>query len=106
MRELRNTLERSAIRATSSVIGLRDIEIAPATSPSAGEAMPAPTSAVPPGESLLDHLAHREAHIVRAMLEAVGWNQSEAARRLGVSESKIRKCVKEYGLARPSDPAP
>jgi len=61
---------------------------------------PAGASLVP-GETLPDHLAQREREIVRAALEAADWNQSEAARRLGVSEAKVRKCVRQYGITRP-----
>jgi transcriptional regulator with GAF, ATPase, and Fis domain len=134
IRELRNVLERAAIRGRSELIEPEDIEIsslgagpesaaagsnrfvsavaasedaldsAPGTAsgdaPDASEdaGSPSGADALGSGESLLDHLSHREADLVRATLEAVSWNQSEAARRLGVSEAKIRKCVRQYGL--------
>jgi DNA-binding NtrC family response regulator len=41
-----------------------------------------------------------EATLIRAALEAEGWNQSGAARRLGITESKIRNRMKQYGIRR------
>jgi len=118
VRELRNVLERGAINAGSDVIGSDEIHLsapclAPRDSEDPGDAPdkfgsvlgehsggPAGTALVP-GETLPDHLAQHEREIVRAALEAADWNQSEAARRLGISEAKVRKCVRQYGIARP-----
>ncbi len=116
VRELRNVLERAAISARSAVIGPGDIQLAPLSlaigesedqdadsiPAASGSAFGSRTGASPPrGESLPEHLTQRERDIVRAALEASHWNQSEAARRLGVSESKIRKCIRQYGIERP-----
>lgn len=53
-----------------------------------------------PGETLESRLMDVEATLIRAALEAEGWNQSGAARRLGITESKIRNRMKQYGIRR------
>jgi sigma-54 specific flagellar transcriptional regulator A len=55
------------------------------------------------GESLEARLRELEAVLIRSTLEAEGWNQSAAARRLGITESKVRNRMRDYGIHRPSD---
>lgn len=57
--------------------------------------------AIRPGETLESRLIAVEATLIRTTLDASNWNQSEAARRLGITESKIRKRMKQYGIERP-----
>jgi DNA-binding NtrC family response regulator len=56
-----------------------------------------------PGETLEARLREVEAALLRATLEAAAWNQSAAARSLGITETKIRNRMKQYGIHRPDD---
>ncbi|MBZ0251946.1 MAG: two component signal transduction response regulator, partial [Candidatus Methylomirabilis sp.] len=49
---------------------------------------------------VLDRLSLPQAErtIILAALEGAGWNQSEAARRLGVSRKVLRTKIKNLGL--------
>jgi transcriptional regulator with GAF, ATPase, and Fis domain len=47
-----------------------------------------------------------EREIVKATLDRCGWNQSEAARVLQVSEKRIRNRIREFGLRRNSAEIP
>ncbi|MFN8547416.1 MAG: helix-turn-helix domain-containing protein, partial [Candidatus Eisenbacteria bacterium] len=58
-------------------------------------------SAIRPGETLAARLAEVESALVRATLEQCGWNQSAAARRLGVTEGTVRARMRQYGIAPP-----
>jgi transcriptional regulator with GAF, ATPase, and Fis domain len=42
--------------------------------------------------------------MIRRTLEEEGWNQSAAARRMGMTESKVRQRMKQYGIRRPAAP--
>jgi transcriptional regulator of acetoin/glycerol metabolism len=56
----------------------------------------------PPIESINpphEHPDNRESLL--QMLRNSGWNQSEAARKLGVSRVTVWKRMKKYGLKRP-----
>ncbi|MCA9752136.1 MAG: sigma 54-interacting transcriptional regulator, partial [Gemmatimonadetes bacterium] len=53
------------------------------------------------GETLEARLRDVEAGLIRSVLDAVDWNQSAAARRLGVTETKVRNRMRQYGIHRP-----
>lgn len=101
VRELRNILSRAAVRATGPEVRAEDIAFTDPGYSARETAVPVSDPDVIEGGSpqrLSDRMAHAEADIVRAALEAEGWNRSAAARRLGVSEGKIRKCIRDYGI--------
>jgi len=50
--------------------------------------------------SLQDQINEYELQIIREMLDKTGWNQSEAARQLNISERTIRYKIKKLGLKR------
>ncbi|MBZ0269033.1 sigma-54 dependent transcriptional regulator, partial [bacterium] len=102
VRELRNTLEYMATIGKGDVLDERHL---PASLARAAAKAPAPAapSAMRAGESLESRLQELEATLVRATLEAEDWNQSAAARRLGITESKIRNRMKQFGIRRPSE---
>jgi two-component system response regulator HydG len=58
------------------------------------------------GLSLDARLGAYEREIVKSTLDRCGWNQSEAARALQVSEKRIRNRIKEYGLRRSAGELP
>ena len=99
VRELQNILERACLLS----VDLEEPDAAPAcirpehlpvelTDPSA-----APAGA-PAGPITL---AGQEKALIRRALEASGWNQTEAARTLGVSRDNLRYRIKKHGLTRP-----
>ncbi|MCA9753254.1 MAG: sigma-54-dependent Fis family transcriptional regulator, partial [Gemmatimonadetes bacterium] len=51
--------------------------------------------------SLQSEVDRLERDLIQQALEATDWNRSEAARRLGTNESKIRQRMKKHGIAPP-----
>lgn len=90
IRELANVIERAVLLCDSPVICVEDLprEIAGATEP--GE----------PGEHSLP--ASERAMIMHA-LRTCDWNQSAAARTLGISRDNLRYRIKKYGIRRDQD---
>jgi two-component system, NtrC family, response regulator AtoC len=91
VRELRNVLERSMILSRGSVLD-----------PSALPDMEEPESVSHPFEQLVTeqrHLADVERGYIARVLGVAGWNQSEAARRLGIHRNTLRRKIREYGLS-------
>ncbi len=89
IRELENIIERAVVLSRGEYIGLEDL---------------------PPhilrekrkrGGGLQERLREEEIRIIKEALEESGWNQSEAARRLGISESTLRYRMKILGLQKP-----
>jgi transcriptional regulator with GAF, ATPase, and Fis domain len=112
VRELRNTIERAAILAPGLVIREEDLPARVREATSAVVPPPPPSSAarvtLPPtsgeGAALGDmraQMAEYEAKRIRETLEASGWNQSEAARRLGMPIRTLSYKVKVLGLKKP-----
>jgi transcriptional regulator with GAF, ATPase, and Fis domain len=93
VRELRNVVERAVL--------LADDTIEPAHLPpevrSGGETMPS-------GAKATSVLAEHELRLVQEALEHNDWNQSAAARQLGISRDILRSRIRRYGL-RPPDSA-
>ena len=87
VRELRNTVERLCIlypcqRIEKSVLPV-EILSTPVTSQTGKEI----------GES-------KEKTEIRKTLIEAEWNQSEAARRLGITLSSLRRKIKKYGISK------
>ncbi len=104
VRQLENTIARLAALSTGGVIGVADLESANGGGMTA-EAHPEPvsdTSDPPPdarnGPSLKEQVEAFERGLVARALDATGGNQSEAARRLGVSRVTLIDKMKKYGL--------
>ena len=55
------------------------------------------------GETLEARLLSVEGAILRRTLEACGWNQTRAARRLGLKESTMRYKMRRFDLRKPGD---
>jgi len=102
VRQLENTIARLAALSSGGVIGLADFQAAEASSSS----MPTATAddhAEPPldarnGPSLKEQVEAFERGLVGRALDATGGNQSEAARRLGVSRVTLIDKMKKYSL--------
>lgn len=88
IRELANTIGRSALLSEKSVLQADDILIDP---PPAREV---PISAIPeigPGFSLESYIANLRRQLIRRALEQAGGNRSQAARLLGISPQAVHK---------------
>jgi two-component system response regulator AtoC len=110
VRQLENTIARLAALSAGGVIGLSDYQIAigepptPASSATfeAQDTGDEHTSAAMPdarnGPSLKEQVEAFERGLVARALDGTGGNQSEAARRLGVSRVTLIDKMKKYGL--------
>jgi DNA-binding NtrC family response regulator len=111
VRQLENTIARLAALSTGGVIGLADYQSAtgqtlgapaPATTVDAHDAGDEHASDSIPdarnGPSLKEQVEAFERGLVARALESTGGNQSEAARRLGVSRVTLIDKMKKYGL--------
>jgi two-component system response regulator AtoC len=118
VRELRNAIEHAVVVAAGDTI--TPLDLPPAlrrdTAPDSALAVsrrpePRPPTLPPPsgpppeappqGSDLRSHLQAYEAQILFETLQATGWNQSEAARRLGVPIRTLSHKVKALGLKKP-----
>jgi len=105
VRQLENAIARLAALSSGGVITLADFRAAdtsPATS-SSSPMLPAADTDDPPidarnGPSLKEQVEAFERGLVARALDATGGNQSEAARRLGVSRVTLIDKMKKYGL--------
>jgi Nif-specific regulatory protein len=111
IRELRNVTERAALLSDGR-IGLNDLPsdvIAGASSAVDPTAWPQPAPTIPdmstpaPPVSTGSRLADQERDLVLNTLVRTGWNQSAAARKLGVTRDVLRYRVKKYNLVQPED---
>ncbi|MGE0871794.1 MAG: sigma-54-dependent transcriptional regulator [Kofleriaceae bacterium] len=107
VRQLENTIARLAALSAGGVIGLADYEAAVGAQPiareeptsgelAADDQAPAPDARN--GPSLKEQVEAFERGLVARALDAAGGNQSEAARRLGVSRVTLIDKMKKYGL--------
>ena len=93
VRQLENAVARIVALSTSREIGLEAL-----TAASAAPATDADAEAPPEGTiSLREQLEAVERSLIRRTMAAVGGNQSEAARRLGVSRGSLIERLKKYG---------
>lgn len=102
VRELRNVVEYMTTVAEGGRLEVRHLpsnllELSERLG-SSGRPVRGAVPEVRPGESLESRLMELEASLIRRSLEQEGWNQSAAARRLGITESKIRNRMKLYGI--------
>lgn len=94
VRELENIIERAVVISRGEVLTLEDLPFE-ATLPSStmeGDAAPAQ-------EGTLQHAVETlEKQMIRDALEKAAFNQTQAARALGLSERALRYKLKKYGL--------
>jgi two-component system response regulator AtoC len=108
VRQLENTIARLAALSSGGVIGLADLHSADTSSSSDSSAMtamdhgdvdePPPATDARHGPSLKEQVEAFERGLVARALDGTGGNQSEAARRLGVSRVTLIDKMKKYGL--------
>jgi two-component system response regulator HydG len=92
VRELRNTIERALLMSPPGTINLGELDAPGHVSPTAG---PLPFPA---------RLAEIQRAAARAMLDETGGNRSEAARRLGISRSRLQRLLEGVPDAGDDDP--
>jgi len=94
VRQLENAVARIVALSTGGEIGLEAFAAA-----SAAPAADADAEASPEGTlSLREQLEAVERSLIRRTMAAVGGNQSEAARRLGLNRGSLIERLKKYGL--------
>jgi DNA-binding NtrC family response regulator len=109
VRQLENTIARLAALSTGGVIGLADYQSANGEAPGAVAPVPdahdtgdehsaGPVLDARIGPSLKEQVEAFERGLVARALDSTGGNQSEAARRLGVSRVTLIDKMKKYGL--------
>jgi DNA-binding NtrC family response regulator len=81
IRELRNAIERAVLLSAPGTLDLGELTARPVRSPASGP-LPFPAS--------LAEITRAAAH---AMLDATAGNRSEAARRLGISRSRLQRLL-------------
>lgn len=96
IRELRNVIERSTLLA-GEAITVDDLppEVAHGHSEKVADV------AATPGAAKESKLAGHEKALILQALHDTNWNQSEAARQLGVSRDHLRYRIKKYSLKKP-----
>jgi transcriptional regulator with PAS, ATPase and Fis domain len=90
VRELKNMMERLALTCQKPEIKTRDL---PEMIVQAGRKPSSPGPETP----ALD-MAAQEQSLLKAALEKSGWNQSHAARLLGITRSALRYRLQKYGI--------
>jgi two-component system response regulator AtoC len=103
VRQLENTIARLAALSTGGLISLADFRASDTSPSGSAPAMPASDADEPApdarnGPSLREQVEAFERGLVARALDATGGNQSEAARRLGVSRVTLIDKMKKYGL--------
>jgi two-component system, NtrC family, response regulator AtoC len=94
VRQLENAVARTVALSTGSEIGLEAFAAA-----SAARAADPDAEALPEGTlSLREQLEAVERSLIGRTIAAVGGNQSEAARRLGMNRGSLIERLKKYGL--------
>jgi len=102
VRQLENTIARLAALSSGGVIGLADFRaaetgtITPQPTDAGGDSDPPPDARN--GPSLKEQVEAFERGLVARALDSTGGNQSEAARRLGVSRVTLIDKMKKYAL--------
>jgi DNA-binding NtrC family response regulator len=102
VRQLENTLARLAALSSGGVIGLADFHAAESSSNQLPPPHDSEHTDPPPdarnGPSLKEQVEAFERGLVGRALDSTGGNQSEAARRLGVSRVTLIDKMKKYAL--------
>ncbi len=95
IRELENVIERAMVLTDGPAI--RATDLPKEVTGLSGEAAQAFSD---PNLPLDEKMARLEQEAIRQTLEAVGWNQTQAAKLLGIKRSSLQYKMKRYGLER------
>jgi DNA-binding NtrC family response regulator len=94
IRELQNVIERWVIVSDAEELSLDESWLPHENGQMADSGAPTRSE---PGLSLREHVEAVERRLIGRMMAAVGGNQSEAARRLGLSRGSLIERLKKYG---------
>ncbi len=100
IRELRNVVERCTLLATDGRIDAANLPPEIVEQADTDETPDADAPTHPTGGS---KLADHERALIANALNETNWNQSAAARNLGISRDHLRYRIKKYNLTRPTD---
>jgi two-component system, NtrC family, response regulator AtoC len=110
VRELKNAIERAVVMARGTMISPGDLpervrlfQAGMPREPSPGTGLP-PAVTPPPiarGEGARERLQQYEVQLLSEALEGVGWNRTEAAKRLGIPVRTLAYRMKVLGLSKP-----
>ncbi len=92
IRELRNAVERAMLLAAGSELVADDFPVTAPAFARLAEDVPLPSAGV--------NLEQLERSLVVQALERTGWNQTHAARLLGLNRDQIRYRIEKFALAR------
>ena len=92
IRELRNVLERAVLLCDTGVIG---VEHLPREITGVGEAVRT--------DDVTSSLEGYEKAMILKALQECGWNQTQAARALGISRDNLRYRLRKYSIQRPGE---
>ncbi len=98
VRELRNAIERAVVLQTEGVVTAADL---PERVKEAGLRAGSWTAATGPDGGMRDQLGAVERNALQRALEAVGNNQTRAAKALGISRRALIYKMEKYGLKPP-----
>jgi Nif-specific regulatory protein len=90
VRELENTVERTVVLCGKNAIDVGDLKLLTAGVPSGART----------GGGLSGTVHEVELRMLREALEATGWRQAAAARRLGITPRQIGYRIRHYGITR------
>lgn len=99
IRELESTVAHAVIMAEGDTVRIADLPDQIRFGKGASLALPHYDAADIPT------LEEMERNLIESALQKLEGNQTEVARKLGVSRSTLWRKMKEYGLSRPGDPA-
>jgi two-component system response regulator AtoC len=100
VRQLENVIERAVVTTQGGVITLENLppEIAGESADAGGRPSPGEAYTRGSGRSFDEAVEQFERDVLRQALEQTDWNQTSAARMLGMSFRAMRYRVKKYGL--------
>ena len=105
IRELENTMERAVLMADGELVTAEDLALGAQRPASPGGAPPSDRPGEMPGQrqpaAPAGSLQESERRLVLEALQACGWVQKEAARRLGLSSRALNYRIRKLGITHP-----
>ncbi|HEY7376495.1 MAG TPA: sigma 54-interacting transcriptional regulator [Polyangia bacterium] len=102
VRELRNAVERAALMASGGAIEPSDLGLSPASTRAGGpESAPAEQMHPPSPVRVAADASTEERRRIEQALQANAWNQSRAAKTLGMPRRTLVRKIARFGFPRP-----